>query len=45
MKGYYVVWADKGGREGCVVLPTYWKLLLWFVRTARKCNDIKIWIG
>ena len=25
-----------------IVLPSFWKVLLWFLCTARRCTDIKI---
>lgn len=45
MKDYYVIWTTKEGDEGFLILPSYWKLFLWFIRTARRCNDIKIFIA
>ena len=39
---WYVLWATKSGYEGFVVLPSFWKVLIWFICTARRCTDIKI---
>lgn len=42
MKSWCVLWATREGRENFVILPSYWKVLLWFLRNAHRCNDIKI---
>lgn len=31
-----------GGQRHYIVLPSFPKVLLWFVRMARKCSDITI---
>ena len=42
MMEWYVLWATESGHEGFVVLPSFWKVLLWFLCTARRCTDIRI---
>lgn len=42
MKEYYVSFVRSNGDECLVVLPSFRKLLWWFLRTARKCNHITI---
>lgn len=41
MKEYCVLYV-RGGEEYQVVLPSWWKLLWWFIRTARRCGNITI---
>lgn len=33
------------GEDCLVVLPSFWKLLLWFLRTARRCESIYIFVN
>ena len=42
MTEWYVQFIRKNGEEGLVVLPSFRKLLWWFLRTARDCNHIMI---
>lgn len=45
MTEYYVHFIRSGseaGEESLVVLPSFRKLLWWFLRTARHCNHIMI---
>lgn len=44
MKDYYVRFVSAGGEECLVVLPSFFKLLLWFLRTARQCHYINIFV-
>lgn len=41
----YVRYIKFDGEECLVVLPSFWKLLLWFLRTARQCDDIHIFVN
>ena len=45
MTEWYVRYIKLDGEECLVVLPSFWKLLLWFLRTARKCDDIRIFVN
>ena len=45
MKEWYILWATPEGEEHLIVVPRYWKVLLWFIRTAWRCNDIKIFVA
>lgn len=45
MTEWYVRYTKFDGEECLVVLPSFWKLLLWFFRTARRCNDIHIFVN
>lgn len=42
MKEYWVSYALTNGEECLVALPSFRKLLWWFLRTARRCNSISI---
>ncbi len=45
MTEYHVSFVRADGEhveESLVVLPSFWKLLWWFLRTARHCNHIMI---
>lgn len=42
MKEYYVHFVRSDGEECLIVLPSFLKLLWWFLRTARLCNHIVI---
>ena len=44
MTEWYVIYDKHDGEECLVVLPSFWKLLLWFLRTARRCDDIRIFV-
>lgn len=44
MKEWWV-WFEYVGtyeEENLVVLPTFWKLVRWFIVTAHKCDHIEI---
>lgn len=46
MKEWNILFAyPEDGNEYFVVLPSFWKVLLWFVTTAWKCSDIKIFLA
>ena len=32
-----VIYTMTDGQEGMAVFPSFWKLLIWFVRRARRC--------
>ena len=39
----YVRWDTVDGLdEFMIVLPSFWKVLWWFLRTARRCSYIEI---
>ena len=43
MKEWHILYAYfEGGPLNCVVLPSFGKVLFWFIRTGRRCSDIKI---
>lgn len=48
MKEWYVYWTVRKGEEWwnleshLVVLPSFWKVVWWFLRTARRCSFISI---
>lgn len=43
MKEYGVLFCmDDDDDERFIVLPSFWKLLLWFIRNAYRCKTIKI---
>lgn len=42
MKEYMVRFCKYGSEEQLVILPSFWKLLIWFVRTAGECQSIII---
>ena len=44
MKEYYVRFVRADGEECLVVLPSFFKLLRWFLRTARQCHYINIFV-
>lgn len=44
MTEWNVLYTKYDGEECFVVLPTFRKLLWWFLRTARQCDDIKIFV-
>lgn len=46
MKEWNVLFIRQGQcEESFIVLPSFRKLLFWFVRTAWQCNDIKIFVS
>ena len=45
MKEWYILWATTEGEEHLIVVPSFRKVLWWFIRTARRCNDIKIFVN
>ena len=48
MKEWYILWATPEGEQNMIVLPSFRKVLWWFIRTAWRCDDIKIftaWCG
>lgn len=42
MKEYYVRFLRPDGEDCLVVLPSFLKLLRWFLGNARRCNCILI---
>ena len=43
MKEWHILYAYfEGGPLNFVVLDSFFKVLIWFVRTGRRCTDIKI---
>lgn len=42
MKEYFVQYIKHDGEECLVVLPSWWKLLRWFLRRSRHCGHIVI---
>ena len=42
MTEWYVTYIKIDGEECLVVLPSFRKLLLWFLCTVRRCDDIHI---
>ena len=40
MTQWFVRYIKFDGEECMVVLPSFWKLFLWFLCTARQCDDI-----
>lgn len=44
MREYYVRFSRYYGEESLIVLPSFWKLLIWFIRTGRKCSHIVIFV-
>ena len=45
MKNYCILWTDEDGQENFIILQGYWKVLLWFLRTAWRCTDIRIFVA
>lgn len=49
MTEYYVRYIKPGCEECLIVLPSFLKLLIWFLRTGYSCSYITIlqskWIG
>ena len=40
----YAMHDGMGGlNEFMVVLPSWWKVILWLFRRGRRCRDIYIW--
>lgn len=40
----YAMHDGNGGlNEFLIVLPCWWKVILWFLRRGRRCCDIYIW--
>ena len=42
---WYVKYIKSDGEQCLVVQPSFWKLLCWFLRTARQCDDIHIFVN
>ena len=48
MKEWHVYWSIRKGEEWwdleshLIILPSFWKVLWWFLRTARRCEFISI---
>lgn len=45
MKEWYILWTTPDGDEHMIVVPRFRKVLWWFIRTARRCDDIKIFVA
>lgn len=45
MKEWFIWWATKGGETNMIVVPHFWKVFWWFIRTAWRCDDIKIFVA
>ena len=44
MKSYFVRYLTKDEESCLVVLPNWWKLLMWFLRESQRCIIIHIWV-
>lgn len=48
MKEWHVYWTIRKGEEWwdleshLIILPSFWKVVWWFLRTARRCSFISI---
>lgn len=48
MKEWHVYWTIRKGEEWwdleshLIILPSFWKVVWWFLRTARRCEFISI---
>lgn len=46
-KEWNITWENHDGyggtTSGMVILPSFWKVLWWFIKTGRKACDIYIW--
>lgn len=45
MTEWFVRYTRYDGEECLVVLPSFQNLLLWFLRTARRCESIYIFVN
>lgn len=43
MKSWHILFSRfEGGPKRLIVLPSFWKVLWWFICTGRRCSDIRI---
>lgn len=43
MKEYCIYYVVSGREEVLIALPSFWKVLCWFLRTAWRCDRIVLY--